>query len=171
MSFKYSFLLLSAALALPVHLHAQEARRDTLHTSLQQDVLQTIGDSTDLVVAGSGTNNWFISGSVGINSIYAEANRKYDNPLQRSRFVGRLSVGKWLTPLWGIRFRMGVGQLSGHYLPIQFYDFYEPAADHHQMPEEMKPVREGRTDLVPPQVHLHGFLGRFHDRYGPLVYP
>ena len=148
MSFKYSFLLLSATLALPVHLHAQEARRDTLHISLQQEVLQTIGDSTDLVVAGSGTNNWFISGSVGINSIYAEANRKYDNPLQRSRFVGRLSVGKWLTPLWGIRFRMGVGQLSGHYLPIQFYNFYEPAADHHQMPEEMKPYlseKDGQT--------------------------
>lgn len=139
MPFKYSLLLLSAAVTLPITLQAQEVQRDTVHTNMQTKFIEAIGDSTDLVIAGSGTNNWFISGSIGLNSIFAESNRAYDNPLQRSRFVGRISAGKWLTPLWGIRFRLGVGQLSGHYLPLSFYNLYDNVPDHSQMPDEIKP--------------------------------
>lgn len=133
---------------LPSNLSAQEVKTDTIRSNMQEEFLTEIGDSTDLVVASSGTNNWFISASVGVNSIYAEANRKYDNALQRSRFVGRFSIGKWITPLWGMRFRVGVGQLAGHYMPIQFYNVYDPGADHTQMPEGMKQYlseKDGKT--------------------------
>ena len=51
--------------ALPMGLMAQEAlKADTIRTELQSEFLETVGDSTDLVVAGDGTSNWFISLSV-----------------------------------------------------------------------------------------------------------
>lgn len=127
---------------------SQVARTDTVRSDLQKEFLQAIGDSTDMVVASSGSNNWFISFSAGVNSIFAEANRKYDNALQRSRFVARFSVGKWISPLWGVRFRVGVGELAGHYLPFKFYNIYEDMADHSTMPESMKPYlseKDGQT--------------------------
>ena len=127
---------------------AQEAlETDTIRTELQSDFLETIGDTTDLVVAGDGTANWFISLSGGVNSLAAEANRMYDNFIDRSRMSFRLGVGKWFTPVWGFRVQMGVGKLSGHsYLP-NYYNMYDQT-DHSTMPAEMQPFlseRDGQT--------------------------
>ena len=130
---------------------AQEAlKTDTIRTELQSDFLETVGDSTDLVVAGDGTANWFISLSGGVNSLAAEANREYDNFIDRSRLSFRLSVGKWFTPVWGFRVQMGVGKLSGHSQLLNYYNIYDELADHTAMPEEMKPYlseRDGQTWL------------------------
>lgn len=135
--------------ALPLSAVAQEAlESDTIHTELRSDFLEELGDTTDLVVAGSGTGNWFISLSGGVNSLAAEANRVYDNFIDRSRMSFRLAVGKWFTPVWGFRMQMGVGKLSGHSYPLQYYNLYDYAFDHTVMPEEMKPYlseRDGQT--------------------------
>ena len=135
--------------ALPFMSMAQEAlKTDTIRTELQSDFLETVGDSTDLVVAGDGTANWFISLSGGVNSLAAEANRKYDNFIDRSRLSFRLSVGKWFTPVWGFRVQMGVGKLSGHSYLLNYYNIYDELADHTAMPEEMRPYlseRDGET--------------------------
>ena len=134
---------------LPFMSMAQEAlKTDTIRTELQSDFLETVGDSTDLVVAGDGTANWFISLSGGVNSLAAEANREYDNFIDRSRLSFRLSVGKWFTPVWGFRVQMGVGKLSGHSQLLNYYNIYDELADHTTMPEEMKPYlseRDGQT--------------------------
>ena len=134
---------------LPFMSMAQEAlKTDTIRTELQSDFLETVGDSTDLVVAGDGTANWFISLSGGVNSLAAEANREYDNFIDRSRLSFRLSVGKWFTPVWGFRVQMGVGKLSGHSQLLNYYNIYDELADHTAMPEEMKPYlseRDGET--------------------------
>ena len=134
---------------LPFTSMAQEAlKTDTIRTELQSDFLETVGDSTDLVVAGDGTANWFISLSGGVNSLAAEANRKYDNFIDRSRLSFRLSVGKWFTPVWGFRVQMGVGKLSGHSQLLNYYNIYDDLADHTAMPEEMRPYlseRDGQT--------------------------
>ena len=91
-------------------------------------------------MAGDGTANWFISLSGGVNSYAAEANRDYDNFIDRARLSFRLSVGKWFTPVWGFRMQMGVGKLSGHYLPQEtFYNVYDQLVDHTVMPNEMTP--------------------------------
>lgn len=136
---------------LPFMSMAQEAlKTDTIRTELQSDFLETVGDSTDLVVAGDGTANWFISLSGGVNSLAAEANREYDNFIDRSRLSFRLSVGKWFTPVWGFRVQMGVGKLSGHSQLLNYYNIYDELADHTAMPEEMKPYlseRDGQTWL------------------------
>ena len=59
-------------MALPMGLMAQEAlKADTIRTELQSEFLESVGDSTDLVVAGDGTSNWFISLSGGVNSLAA----------------------------------------------------------------------------------------------------
>ena len=51
---------------LPLGVAAQEVLKpDTIHTELRSDFLEELGDTTDLVVAGSGTGNWFISLSGG----------------------------------------------------------------------------------------------------------
>lgn len=43
---------------LPIGLMAQEKlKTDTIRTELQSEFLETVGDSTDLVVAGDGTSN------------------------------------------------------------------------------------------------------------------
>ena len=64
---------------LPLGVAAQEVLKpDTIHTELRSDFLEELGDTTDLVVAGSGTGNWFISLSGGVNSLAAEGNRDYD---------------------------------------------------------------------------------------------
>ena len=135
--------------ALPFMSMAQEAlKTDTIRTELQSDFLETVGDSTDLLVAGDGTANWFISLSGGVNSLAAEANREYDNFIDRSRLSFRLSVGKWFTPVWGFRVQMGVGKLSGHSQLLAYYNIYDELADHTTMPEEMKPYlseRDGQT--------------------------
>ena len=113
---------------LPIGLMAQEKlKTDTIRTELQSEFLETVGDSTDLVVAGDGTSNWFISLSGGVNSLAAEANRDYDNFVNRARLSFRLAVGKWFTPIWGFRTQMGVGKLSGHSFLLNFYNIY----DHH----------------------------------------
>ena len=135
--------------SLPFMSMAQEAlKTDTIRTELQSDFLETVGDSTDLVVAGDGTANWFISLSGGVNSLAAEANREYDNFIDRSRLSFRLSVGKWFTPVWGFRVQMGVGKLSGHSQLLNYYNIYDDLADHTAMPEEMRPYlseRDGQT--------------------------
>ena len=137
--------------SLPFMSMAQEAlKTDTIRTELQSDFLETVGDSTDLVVAGDGTANWFISLSGGVNSLAAEANREYDNFIDRSRLSFRLSVGKWFTPVWGFRVQMGIGKLSGHSQLLNYYNIYDELADHTAMPEEMKPYlseRDGQTWL------------------------
>ena len=119
---------------------AQEPlKRDTVRSELRSDFIEEIGDSTDLVMAGDGTANWFISLSGGVNSLAAEANRKYDNFIDRSRLSFRLSAGKWFSPVWGFRIQMGVGKLSGHSQLLNFYNIYDEMADHSVMPEEMTP--------------------------------
>lgn len=146
---KKKTIFLGASLAaLPILSNAQEVKRDTIRTDLQTEFIETVGNPDDMIVAGDGTNNWFITATVGVNSVYAEANRQYDNALQRSRFAGRISVGKWLTPLWGVRFRIGGGQLSGHYNPFLLYNIYDKLPDHATMPESMKQYlveKDGRT--------------------------
>ena len=128
---------------------AQEVlKTDTVRSELQPDFVEEIGDSTDLVVAGDGTANWFISLSGGVNSLAAEANRLYDNFIDRSRMSFRLGVGKWFTPVWGFRVQMGVGKLSGHSLPLKYYNIYDQMADHSTMPDEMLPYlseKDGTT--------------------------
>lgn len=132
-------LFSTLGIALTVTVSAQDVQTDTIRTNLQQEVIDALGDSGDLIVAPRGTNNWFLSASIGINSMYAEANRLYDNALQRSQAVGRISVGKWLTPLWGFRFRTGIGRLAAHYFPAGFYNIYDNRPDHTEMPDAMKP--------------------------------
>ena len=135
--------------AVPLYAMAQEPiKRDTIRTELQSDFLEEIGDSTDLIIAGDGTANWYISLSGGINSLAAEANRVYDNFIDRSRLSFRISSGKWFTPVWGFRVQMGIGKLSGHSLPLNYYNIYEEASDHSVMPEQMFPYlseKDGQT--------------------------
>ncbi|KAA3157316.1 hypothetical protein F2A23_15935, partial [Akkermansia sp. BIOML-A63] len=136
--------------ALPLGAVAQEVlKSDTIHTELRSDFLEELGDTTDLVVAGSGTGNWFISLSGGANSLAAEGNRSYDNFIDRTQFSLRLNVGKWFTPVWGFRVQMGVGKLSGHYLTGKhIYNIYDPAYDHGVMPEGMKPYLTEKNGLT-----------------------
>ena len=125
---------------LPVMAIAQEVKTDTIRTGLQAEFIEAIGDSTDLVVAGDGTSNWFLSFSGGINSLAAEANRVYDNFMARSRFVGRISVGKWFTPVWGFKVQMGAGRLSGHskLSAFQYSNIYGEGADRTEIPADLK---------------------------------
>lgn len=132
-------ILSTLGIALAALMNAQEIQKDTIRTDLRQEVIEALGDSSILITAPQGTNNWFLSASIGVNSIYAEANRLYDNALQRSQAVGRISVGKWLTPVWGFRFRTGFGRLAAHYFPVGFYNIYDNRPDHTEMPEAMKP--------------------------------
>ena len=104
--FKKTFLFFSTIVTF-ILANAQEAVTDTVRTDLRQEVIEALGEQSDFVVAPYRTSNMFISASLGVNSIFAEANRKYDNALQRSQIVGRVSIGKWFTPLWGMRFRVG----------------------------------------------------------------
>lgn len=135
--------------ALPMGLMAQEAlKADTIRTELQSEFLETVGDSTDLVVAGDGTSNWFISLSGGVNSLAAEANRDYDNFVDRARLSFRLAVGKWFTPVWGFRAQMGVGKLSGHSFLLNFYNIYDHLADHTTMPSEMLPYLSEKDGIT-----------------------
>ncbi len=54
--------------ALPMGLNAQEAlKADTIRTALQSEFLETDGDSTDFVVKGDGTHDWFFKLSGGGN--------------------------------------------------------------------------------------------------------
>ena len=132
--FLFSLLLILC----PVMAAAQEAvKTDTVRAELQSDFLETVGDSTDLIVAGEGSNNWFITLWGGVNSLAAEANRHYDNFLDRSRVSFRLSVGKWFTPVWGFRLQMGVGRLSGHSHLLKYYNMYDHAVDHTVIPSEI----------------------------------
>ena len=129
-----------ALISAPLCVAAQEPlSRDTIRTELSSDFIKQIGDTTDLVTANDQTSNWFISLSGGVNAYAGEKNRVYDNFIDRSRLSIRLSAGKWIHPLWGIRLQMGVGKLSGHYQPFSFYNLYDQAADHTVMPEEMRP--------------------------------
>ena len=101
------FLIGMLLSTLPLGVAAQEVLKpDTIHTELRSDFLEELGDTTDLVVAGSGTGNWFISLSGGVNSLAAEGNRSYDNFIDRAQFSLRLNVGKWFTPIWGFRVQM-----------------------------------------------------------------
>ena len=108
-----------------------------------------LGDSTDFIaVEQKARGNWFITASVGGNSVFAEANRRYDHFYERVRPEFRLSVGKWVTPLWGLRFQVGVGALGAHYYPFRFYNMYDDVPDHSTMPEEAKKylsVKDGKT--------------------------
>lgn len=118
---------------------AQEASvPDTLRTELSLD---EIGGPADLTTAGSGTGNWFVSLSGGVNSYDAEANNVYDNLLERTELSLRMAVGKWVTPVWGYRLQMGLGNLSGHYLTSSdiVYNIQTPGVDHNVMPDGMKP--------------------------------
>lgn len=88
------FLIGMLLSTLPLGVAAQEVLKpDTIHTELRSDFLEELGDTTDLVVAGSGTGNWFISLSGGVNSLAAEGNRSYDNFIDRAQFSLRLNVG------------------------------------------------------------------------------
>lgn len=61
-----------------------------------------LGDSTDLITIEQRVHgNWFATLSAGVNSIEAEANRRYDKFYERVRPTIQLSVGKWISPLWG----------------------------------------------------------------------
>ncbi len=123
--------------ALP--LGAQEVvEPDTLRTQLR---LEELGDSTDLIVAGNGSGNWFVSLSGGVNSYDAEANGIYDNLVDRAEWSLRTSVGKWVSPIWGYRLQMGMGNLSAHYLTCKggIYNIQDSHIDHNVMPEGMKP--------------------------------
>lgn len=136
---------------LPLGAAAQEVLKpDTIHTELRSDFLEELGDTTDQVVAGSGTGNWFISLSGGVNSLAAEGNRDYDNFIDRSQFSLRFNVGKWFTPVWGFRVQMGVGKLSGHYLTDRriIYNIYDPVYDHTVMPEGMKPYLTEKNGIT-----------------------
>ena len=129
-----------------VFIQAQEViLTDTIRTALPV----TLGDSTDIITAEqTARGNWFFSVSAGVNSIEAEANRKYDNLLQRVRPVVQMSVGKWVTPVWGLRFQVGVGNLAAHYYPFRFFNMYDDIPDHSTMPEEAKKylsVKDGAT--------------------------
>ena len=118
---------------------AQEAVKvDTVRAELQSDFLETVGDSTDLIVAGEGSRNWFITLWGGVNSLAAEANRHYDDFFDRSRLSFRLAVGKWFTPVWGFRVQMGVGRLSGHSHLLKQYNIYDHLPDHSVIPEEIQ---------------------------------
>lgn len=118
---------------------AQEAVKvDTVRAELQSDFLETVGDSTDLIVAGEGSRNWFITLWGGVNSLAAEANRHYDDFFDRSRLSFRLAVGKWFTPVWGFRVQMGVGKLSGHSHLLKQYNIYDHLPDHSVIPEEIQ---------------------------------
>lgn len=135
---KNVFLFSLLFILCPVMAAAQEAvKTDTVRAELQSDFLETVGDSTDLIVAGEGSNNWFITLWGGVNSLAAEANRHYDNFLDRSRVSFRLSVGKWFTPVWGFRLQMGVGRLSGHSHLLKYYNMYDHAVDHTVIPSEI----------------------------------
>lgn len=125
---------------LPLGVAAQEVLKpDTIHTELRSDFLEELGDTTDLVVAGSGTGNWFISLSGGVNSLAAEGNRDYDKFIDRAQFSLRFNIGKWFTPVWGFRIQMGVGKLSGHHFTGGIYNIHDPLYDHSVIPEGMKP--------------------------------
>ena len=132
--------IVALLVSLSLDMAAQEVLKpDTIRTELRSAFLEELGDTTDQVVGVSGTANWFISLSGGVNSLAAEANRLYDNFLNRANLSLRFNVGKWITPVWGIRMQMGVGKLSGHYLVGGMYNIYDPAADHTVMPDGMKP--------------------------------
>lgn len=135
---KKVFLFSLLLFAYSVTALAQEAVKvDTVRAELQSDFLETVGDSTDLIVAGEGSRNWFITLWGGVNSLAAEANRHYDDFFDRSRLSFRLAVGKWFTPVWGFRAQMGVGRLSGHSHLLKYYNIYDHLADHTTIPEEI----------------------------------
>ncbi len=112
---------------------------DTLRTELRLDEL----GKSDLTMAGSGTGNWFVSLSGGVNSYDAEANNLYDNLVDRAELSVRMAVGKWVTPVWGYRLQMGLGNLSAHYKAGNksgvVYNIQTPGIDHSVMPDGMKP--------------------------------
>lgn len=137
--FRKTFLFLLKIVLFTVVAEAQEAFVDTVRTDFRQEVIEALGDDGDFVVAPYRTSNIFVSASLGINSIFAEANRMYDNAFQRSQITGRMSIGKWFTPLWGMRFRVGGGRLAGHYFPVGIYNIYDDKPDHAEVPEAMKP--------------------------------
>lgn len=137
---KTVIFILALLVSLSLDMAAQDVLKpDTIRTELRSAFLEELGDPTDQVVAGCGTANWFISLSGGVNSLAAEGNRLYDNFINRANLSLRLNVGKWITPIWGVRMQMGCGNLSGHYLAGGKYNIYDPAADHTVMPEGMKP--------------------------------
>lgn len=136
---KKVFLFSLLLFAYSVTALAQEAVKvDTVRAELQSDFLETVGDSTDLIVAGEGSRNWFITLWGGVNSLAAEANRHYDDFFDRSRLSFRLAVGKWFTPVWGFRVQMGVGKLSGHSHLLKQYNIYDHLPDHSVIPEEIQ---------------------------------
>ncbi|WP_455668062.1 OmpA family protein [Phocaeicola sp.] len=108
-----------------------------------------LGDSTDFIaVEQKARGNWFVTAAVGGNTVFAEANRRYDHFYERGHPELRLSVGKWVTPLWGLRFQVGVGKWGAHYYPFRFYNMYDDVPDHSTMPEEAKKylsVKDGVT--------------------------
>lgn len=127
-------------LALPLAVRSQVIKTDTIRVTQLNTFVSELGDSTDIVVAGkSRSSNWFISGTIGMNGLAAEANRKYDNFIGRMQPMGRIAVGKWLSPLWGYRVQIGAGKLCGHSAPFRFYNMFDKVPDHTTVPEEAKP--------------------------------
>lgn len=108
-----------------------------------------LGDFTDIIaVEQEARGNWFLTAAVGGSTLFAEANRRYDHFYERIRPEFRLSVGKWITPLWGLRFQVGAGALAAHYYPFRFYNMYDEVPDHSTMPQEAKKylsVKDGVT--------------------------
>lgn len=139
MTMKKVFLLLFMFIAI-LNSYGQKMSNDTIRQDLTKNFLSEIGDTTDVIITNiSGKGNWFVSFGAGVNSLHAEANRLFDNALDRSRFAAQISVGKWFTPQFGLRLQMGTGFLQAYYYPFRFYNLYDYMPDHTIMPEGVKP--------------------------------
>jgi len=143
---KITFCIGLLSVLLPGIVLGQEVRTDTIRSSRQPLIL---GDSTDIATVSQRINgNWFISISGGVNSLAAEGNRLYDKFYQRVRPTAHMSIGRWFSPVWGVRFQLGVGALGAHYYPFSFYNLYDQLPDHSTMPEEAKKYlvqKDGKT--------------------------
>lgn len=129
--------------------YGQEVKTDTIRVNQVNTLAEELGDSIGVVTTGlTGSSNWFISASVGVNGFAAEANREYNSFINRMKPMGQISVGKWLTPVWGLRFQIGAGRLGAYYHPFNFYNLYDRLPDHTVMPDGISAYlseKDGRT--------------------------
>ncbi len=87
---------------------AKAAYEDALHSSLDPT---TTGVRTTWLANRPG-DNWFISVGAGASMLLSEENRKMDFGDQISAPSFQFSLGKWFSPVWGLRLNATYGELN-----------------------------------------------------------
>ena len=121
------------------HDGAVRVSADTTTVSFADKMVLDLGQDGDIVsVAYRNNSHWFIDVLGGVGFYAAENNRFSQSFVSRSCPQAQLAVGKWIHPAWALRLAGSYGKFRGDYIPITWWNMYEPA-DHHTIPAEAQP--------------------------------